>query len=432
MTQHLVSRVLDLLAGHTRSESIDVLVTWVGAITLFRYQIALRHRGERSALERRTGFLVSALALHLALRGFSWLRPEVRWLGALMLVPAALVPLAMTLFVEGLLRRHVPHWMKWASVVLTIAATGTAVTLTLRSEQDEAGLLVLLGAMLFTMVVLATLLARRDRASLSRSENGLVRALLVVTVLAIPLVASDFRFMFGWPPARMGTIVALLFCYTLLRRPQEHAQLRRWVLDVARLLVRAAVVCLLLLLALRGAPAELLVPISVLATALVLAVAIADRLADASATRADTALLRWLARPAPRTLREFVRELHHLSITADALVLDASDLGPYDHDALRATLSLGRPVHSRARLREERAAAGARGRGADELTDLLERTGMTHVALLSAHPVHLLLANIPELPGKRDVELGLAAVMRHGQLTIAHEALAERHRMVGA
>jgi hypothetical protein len=161
-------------------------------------------------------------------------------------------------------------------------------------------------------------------------------------------------------------------------------------------------------------------------------VAVADRLGDAVTSRADTAVMRWLARPAPHTLRDFVRELHHLAITADALVLGADDLHPYDHDALRAALSTGRPVRSLARLREERAAAGGRARGADELTDLLERTGMTHVALLSERPVHLLLANIPELPGARDVELALTAVLRHGQLAIANEALAAAHPMVRA
>ncbi|HET7189642.1 MAG TPA: hypothetical protein VFI52_15930, partial [Gemmatimonadaceae bacterium] len=81
------------------------------------------------------------------------------------------------------------------------------------------------------------------------------------------------------------------------------------------------------------------------------------------------------------------------------------------------------PVHSLARLREERTVrSGSRvlaARGADQLTDLLERTEMTHVALLSNRPLRVLLANVPELPGAADAELALGAVVRHGQLAVA-------------
>jgi hypothetical protein len=154
----------------------------------------------------------------------------------------------------------------------------------------------------------------------------------------------------------------------------------------------------------------------------VLAVAIADRLTSGNTSRAETALLRWLARAPATTLQGFVRELHHLPLTADAIVIEAEELAMYDHDALRAALAAGRPVHSLARLREERAvraeSRATAARGADQLTDLLERTEMTHVALLGAHPLRLLVANVPELPGAADAELALGAVVRHGQMAV--------------
>jgi hypothetical protein len=420
--------LLDLLAARTPAESVDVLVTWVGAATLIRYRLALGRRRERSALERRTGFLVSAMALLLLLRGFAWINGDQPLLGAAMLLPATLLPLAMTLFVEGLLRRHVARWIKWLAVTVTTVATLTALALRALSGTDPRPNYVLLASLLIMMTVLGIVLARRDRASLSRSENGLVRACLVVTLISLPLVATDFRFDIGWPTPRLGTIGALLFCYTLLRRPQEHARLFWWARDVGRLLFRAGIVCLLLLVALPSAPREVLAPLFALATALVLAVAIADRLLQANASRTEVALLRWLARPPASTLHGFVRELHHLPLTADALVVAEEDLAPYDHAALRATLGTGKPVHSLARLREERAvhseSRAAAARGADQLTDLLERTEMTHVALLSTHPLRLLLANIPELPGTADAELALGAVLRHGQIAVANEARA--------
>lgn len=420
----MIASVLDLLAADSPAESVDVLVTWVGAVTLLRYRVALAGRGrERSALERRTGFLVSALAALLLLRGFSWLNPGVRWLGVVMLLPATLLPLAMTLFAEGLIRRHVPRWTKWLAVIVSGAAFVLVVVLGAVRTSDTRASYVLLLALLTMMTVLGLQLARRDRASLSRSENGLVRACLLVTLLSLPLVATDFKFDVGWPFPRLGTIGALLFCYTILRRPQEHTRLSWWVRDVGRLLLRAAVVCLLLLVALRVAPAELRAPLFVLATALVIALAIADRLSHGTASSGEAALLRWLARPPVASLHGFVRELHHLPLTSDALVIEEGDLAMYDHDALCAALASGRPVHSLARLREERTvrseSRALASRGADQLTDLLERTEMTHVALLSIRPLRLLLANVPELPGTADAELALGAVVRHGQIAVA-------------
>jgi len=243
-----------------------------------------------------------------------------------------------------------------------------------------------------------------------------------VALLGIPLVATDFRFVLGNPPARLGTLASLLFCYTLLRRTEDRGQLRRWARDVTRLVWRAAVVCALLLLALRTAPRDLLFPLAVLATTLVVAMAIHDRIADLRLHGADPVLLRWLSRAPTTSMAQFQRELRHLPLTADALVIGAADLAPYHHDAVRAALSSHEQVHTLAALRAGRDAPrdtpahALCASGADELTDLLERSGMTHVALLRAEPLALLLANIPELPGHEDAGVALAAVVRHGQL----------------
>jgi hypothetical protein len=412
-------RILDALTANTPSESVDVLVTWVGAATLIRYLIVIGRRRERSPLERRASFLVGVLAALCLIRGFSWLRPDARWLGVLMLVPGTLIPLAMTLFAEGLLRRHLSAWIKRLAVALTLVALLTDLVSGLLGAEDVVASYTLVIAQLVMMVVLGLALARRDRASLSRAENGLVQSCLFVTLLGIPLAATDYRFLLGYPPARLGTLAILLFCYTLVRRPDEHVGLGRWGRDLARLLLRAALVCVVILLALRNAPRELLFPQFVLATAVVVAFSIDDRLAHVNARRNGAALLRWLARPPATTRQEFSRELHHLPLTADALLLDEADLGQYDHDALRAAFGSGRPVRSLAQLRADRAMprGGDRrqalvARGADELTDLLERSDMTHVALIAARPLQLLLANVPALPGAEDAEIALAAVVR--------------------
>lgn len=425
----MTSGLLDLITAATPGESVDVLVTWIGGITLLRYRLAIRRRREHGVLERRASFLVSALAMLLVLRGFSWLRPNAVWLGVAMLIPATLLPLAMTLFAEGLLRRHMPRWVKWLAVFTSGTAFLAALARGASLIDDPAVSVILLIALAVQMTVLGAMLAMRDTTSLSRAENGLVRACLLVTLIGVPLAITDFRFVLGWPAARMGTIGALLFCYTLLRRPEERGQLRRWLRDVARLVMRAVAACLLLLVALRGAPAEMLEPLFVLATTLVVALAIADRLGE-TAGRSENELLRWLARPPAESLPAFQRELRHLPLTADALVIGEEDLAQYHHDALRGVLRGRGVVQTLAALRVEREAVGEHhalaARGADELTDLLERTGMTHVALLSAEPLYLLLANVPELPGHEDAAIALAAVVRHGQHVVSHAGMVSR------
>src|SRR5439155_10773750 len=75
-----------------------------------------------------------------------------------------------------------------------------------------------------TIVTLVVLLALRDRASLSRAENALVHVCAIVAAISIPLLATDFRADLGWPPVRLGAIGVLLFCYSMLRDPQENAR----------------------------------------------------------------------------------------------------------------------------------------------------------------------------------------------------------------
>lgn len=409
------SHLLDLVTAATPSESVDVIVTWIGGLTLLRYRIAIGRRRDTGRLERRSSVLVSSVALLLILRGFSWLRPDVAWLGTLMLLPATFIPLAMTFFAEGLLRRHAPLWLKTLAVASTGAAFVATVASTLIGRQDNAfASYVLLGAFLVTMSGVFVELARRDVSSLSRAENAIVRSMLVVALVSLPLIATDFRFVFNWPPARLGTLAALLFCYTLLRRPDELHFLRRWMRALGRLVLRAGVVCALLLIALRTAPDDLLFPLFVLATALVFALAVHDRLGSASSQRAERALLRWLARAPATSLTAMVRDLRHLPLTSDAIIMEGPELASYHEDALLAAFSSTTLVRARDDLRAE-TTNSISSRGADELTDVLDRTGMTHVALLSSSPVRLLLANSPELPGSNDTEVALAAIIRHGR-----------------
>ncbi len=406
-----------LLTAKTPAESVDVLVTWIGGVTLLRYRYALLKRHTRSPLERRTGFLISTVALHLVVRGFSWLSPDTVWLGVLALVPATLLPLALAIFCEGLLRRHVPRGVKWLSVIAATIAFVTNIVTGFAGRESDIASQTQLVTLIVTMAALGVVLIRRDKTSLSRAENALVKTIALVAVIALPLVATDFRFVLGWPPARFGTIAALLLALTLLRRPDERQGARRWMMEIFGVGVRAAVVTPMLLLAF-PVIVSMSASAGALVTALVLSLAIGDRLAEHSRRRSTRELLRWMARPAASSIEAFGRELRHLPLTADATVTGEAELNAYNVDDLRSLFSDRESVRV---LSELRGAEGTNSRGAEQLTDLLSRTNKTHAALLTDRPFRLLLVNMPELPGSDESRLALAAVVRHGQLSALRE-----------
>ncbi len=405
----------DIAAGDL-AFAVDVLVTWIGAVALGGSAWVLGRREARSTLERRAQFLMGVLALMLFIRGFAWLRPQSVVLAFLVFVPISLLPIAMTVFVEGLLRRHAPRWMKWlASSATVFVFAANFVRLTGASERTKAVAgFAMLGMLLLSIAALAFVLARADRSSISRSEHALIRVCMVVAVLTLPLTVTDFRYALPWSAGvRMGTLGVLILCYSILRRPQQNDRLATWFRDLGRLVIRALLVCVLLAIALQTLRPALLVPLSVLAIALVFAIAVWDRLRDVSATNGENELLEWLARAPPVSREAFVGELKGLRLTADAVVVDDRALDGYDHAAIARAFPSGSVIQSLARLRALRDGEGeARtARGADELTDLLEKRGATHVGLLSSAPLHLLLVMVPDLMG-RDVELALSAVVR--------------------
>ena len=98
----------------------DLLVNGLGAAGTLGHLGALVRTRPRSPLERRVLFLVALLAVMLVVREVSWVVTRVPWLASLELLPATLLPLAMTLFTEGLLRRHLPAPVKVFVLGLTL------------------------------------------------------------------------------------------------------------------------------------------------------------------------------------------------------------------------------------------------------------------------------------------------------------------------
>lgn len=398
---------------------VDVLVTWLGAAGTFSYlAYLLRNRG-RSLLESRTLALLLALGMLLLVRGFYWLEIGSTTLLVLTFIPATLLPLAMCLFVEGLLRRHLPRWLK------VLGAGTTAIFFLLNVVGllwvDRRVSLAFPLALLLVMACLGWVLVTRDRAALSPAENRLVRGCVTAVMLGLPLAASDFRLDLGWPSHRWGAVATLAFVLTLARMT-EVRETRSWLSReipwlVAKTLFLAGIVRLLS----GGAEWAAILPPT---TALVLLFALWERLRALAVLRRERGLLRWLAEAPADSLGAFVEALREYPLTEQHVLLGPAELEGYHPDALRRLFRGPSRVCSAAELRQARSARGGDAAAldaAEQMLDALGRHEMTHACLLAADPLRLLLVNLPEITGGRDAELELEVIRRQGSLALAME-----------
>lgn len=412
----LLAAPADLLA--------DAVLSWLGALGAATAWLHFRPRGSGSLQQRRARFLLGALTALLAVRGFFWLRPDDLLLFRLTFLFATLVPLGMALFVEGLLRRHLPLGLK------LLAAGGTVFF----SLQNLAGGLrrgspwILAFAIFeaFLLLALGWVVLRRDRASLSPAENRFIEGIWVALLLAVPLALTDFRHDLGWPPVRLGALGALVFAYALLRAGSQADRKRVLLREILGMVGRTAVLALALLMLLRsGLPGGAEVwPLAAVACGFVLLSALWQRRADARAEVRQGSFLAWWATVDLDRLDRFLAALDRCPVAESFAVVSGAGLAGYDRAALARRFA-ARPVLRRPDLEAglRSGAAEERDRLAEEqVVDLLARHGMEHACLLRAEPLALLLLGHSPLGGSPALDLEIALVQKSAALLAEREA----------
>lgn len=397
---------------------VDLVVTWAAAAAALSVLARMTRKRSRSLLEGRSLILLAVLGVLCLARGFYWLGIAAPVPRLLTVVAAAAVPLALALFVEGLLRRHLPLWMKVLSAgVSAIALLGALLGMHRRPYATLFGV-----ALLVVLACLCVALLRRDPQRLSPPENDLVVACLAVALLSVPLVATDFRSIGGTAPPRLGGIAVLAFVYVLVRAGFGRNRPARLLWDaswrVSQALLLAGVV--LLLTGIGGPPHW--VRASSAALALVLLFEVWERLTHGIVVRDDRALLRWLTHARLTSLGGFLSSLQRYPLTEEHLLLREDDLRGYSLAALLQAFPRSVPVCSAAQLRSA-VAAGRNGEldTAEQMLDVLSRYEMTHACLLGTEPTEILLVNLPDVAGNQDAELELQVIQRVGSLAVTLE-----------
>lgn len=129
----------------------------------------------------------------------------------LVLLGVALIPLAVLLLVEGLLRRHAPVWAKVLIGGGTLVFGMTAFWWS--TSIDPARLVALLVFQTGELMLGGWLVLSRDKASLSDAENRMAERLALSLLLIIPLAAADFLILYLGLPAQFSSLGVLFLCW---------------------------------------------------------------------------------------------------------------------------------------------------------------------------------------------------------------------------
>jgi len=394
---------------HDEALYSDVIITWLGAAGAWGYVNFVLNNRTGSALERNTLFLFYCALALLALRGFQWLF-DWPWLTYVRYLPTALLPLAVVLFGESLMRRHVNLPMKVYVAAGTVVFVFLAVFDLLRGQR---ALLVSLAAFELSVIILTGWMVwRTDRSKLTSSESRLIGAIFVAAMVSVPLILTDYRDMLTWIPRRFGSAAPLVLVYVLVRLHHRADTVARVFREVVGMFVQASVVALSFMAMSGNLDASEFSQFFPLSLMLVLVFTIFYRLKAVSVESRGVSFLQWLLHARMSDLQSFLTSLRRLPLTREHLLLPEADLQGYDVERLLAFLDRERRILSLTQLRQQAAAESAGREVAERLVSLLERHGMSHVGLAGRQPASLLLLNSPLVPGAHFEEVKVNVILK--------------------
>jgi hypothetical protein len=389
----------------------DAALAWLGAMGLGRYLLYIHRQRSRSLLEQRMLMLLYCLAAFCVARGFWGLLPG-RWMSTLTVAPATLLPLAATLLVEGMLRRHASLALK-----ITVAAGSVVFFLwnLLPSGRSEAFFLPFTIYALATFAWLALALIRRDRSDIAPMENRFADAASVSLIVAAALALTEFGIRPSWMPYGLGGVGVLIFVFACVHLSDNRMRRMGILIELARFFAEGAAIAAIYALAVHTLDRPMVLLVFLLSSSFVFLFGIRWRLRSL-ARRRHASLRGWLVDVDARTLDEFIVALRRAPWAVQPLFLREAELTEYEAAVLAQYLSDHRGVASLAQLRTRvRAARGDVG-GAEQLIDLLESHDMTYVALLGEEPTTLMLVNLPDVAGVEAAAMEIALIQKIGRL----------------
>jgi hypothetical protein len=364
------------------SAQTDLLITATALAAALAAAVPMRAARRRSPVAGRLATLYFGLALLLAARLVAWgWRDGAGFASVPLMLAASWLPLLTLRVAEQLVRRHAPAPVKWLGLggaiafsIVALAAGafwGTAVLVALAVYQA-----------LMTGLIVRLLLRPGD---LGPAEARAARIFAAALLLAIPLVATDFRFV-AELPVRGGAFAVLLLVLATSRLASGAASVMLLLVDVALILAGAGITALGGAIVWPGSGMEDLIRIGAVGGAAVALALIFQRRGEALLlARARPSIIASLA-DLPDGVDSATLLTAHPMLAAGRLV-EGDGLAPYPQALVRA-------------LTERRVITSEEGGDAGEAArDLLEANAATHLLRLSANPPRFLAISAGALGG---------------------------------
>ena len=374
----------------------DVAVTWLGATGCLVYFRFLWRQRQGSAFAFAALFLFGTMAALLGIRGFFWIYSEPPGLGCAVFAAATLLPIAVTLFTEHLLRRH--HSLPLKLIALGVSAIFFCINLIVPLAASLSLLIVFLAGLLLVLACNGWLLLKQAQSDLTQNEAQLAIGAALAALFALPLVATDFREELGLP-VRLGALGPLILVYVLLHLSSLSATAVGTLSRLLTVLASAGILSLMFGIVtadvaptlehawMNGLP---------LALAWMLLAAIVIQTRTLTTEERSQNFLRWLLLARLDSVEGMLASLKKLPLTAEHVILREKELAHYK---LAQLFALAEPRREPLRINEARAwvksAHAQKLDGAEQLVDLLERHEMSHALMIAQEPPLIVLLNLP-------------------------------------
>ena len=344
----------------------------------------------RAPVAIRLRLLYTLVASLLLLRLIQEVWPAWPVTAALMMT-AIWLPFATVRLAEELVRRHAPRIVKLVALGGSLLLSLLPLTLGLIWTEHAVMALAVFQAIMILCVLVLLLRNRHDVTPMERQAADLFALALL---LAIPLVLSDFQFLFPNLPVRGGVFAALIMVLATSRLTTGHGRPAWLMLDLLIMLAGAGLPMLVMQRKGMSLPTATLLPVAACVSAMVALVLLIERFAE----QKETGLVHALARLSPEAKRRDILAAHPL-LSAGYLI-ETAQLDDLPGETLR-NLARYLLISADALPSDPIEAEAAR--------DMLDRYAASHLLRLSVDPPQFLAIAASGLSGARiDDELTIA------------------------
>lgn len=380
---------------------VELYLSCVAVAGLLMVQVILMRRDPWDTINRRFLFAIRVTAA-LFIGRILIIATGIAAFRIIILLAAALIPLAVLLLTEGLLRRHAPSLIK--GVIAGGAVVFGLLSFWYAGSIDPARLA---GLLLFQMVgygCAAWLILLRDKSSLTLSENRVVTRLGLSLLVLAPASLSDFLFQWWGVPVQLSALAVLILCWLAIGLAKPGDGHRVSMLSIG-VIIAAALLLGQVLAVLLQADLDGRLMLLALVFATLLSVVIFNDLRGILAEEHSLSILRHMATAPVMDAMAFLRDLQSHPLVEGAAIVSLDDLRDLDPAVLKG-------IFKTAPVLRKSAPPALDPEAEEHVTHLFDRYAATHIMLVSEQPRLLIALSMPSLSSSPSLEMELQVLQR--------------------